>query len=146
VASAESAVELSSFDALEPRVAYAIWRLRQQVFVVEQECVYGDLDGRDLDPTTTHLFVRSGDDLIGYLRLLDEGDRLRIGRVVVAPAQRGAGLAGRLMERALDLVGGRPSYLHAQTHLVEWYERFGYARAGEDYLDDGILHTPMTRP
>ena len=143
--SAEPTLRSGSFDTLDPHAAYAIWTLRSEVFVVEQDCPYLDLDGRDTDPTTTHVWLEDDGRVIGYLRLLDEGDALRIARVVVAADRRGGGLAEQLMLAALDLVGTRPSYLHAQSQLERWYERFGYARSGDDYVEDGIPHTPMAR-
>ena len=82
---------------------------------------------------------------MAYLRILDDGVLPRIGRVVVEPAYRGRGLADQLMRSALEVVGDRPSELHAQSHLEKWYERHGFIRSGEDYLDDGIPHTPMRR-
>ena len=61
-----------------------MWRLRQEVFVVEQDCPYPDLDGRDLEPDTRHVVLQDGDDVLGYARVLDDGDVWRIGRVVLA--------------------------------------------------------------
>ncbi len=136
--------QVARFDDLDPRTAYAIWRLRETVFVVEQECPYLELDGRDLEPSTRHIWL-GDDEPTAYLRILDDGDHLRIGRVVVAQAHRGQGLADRLMEAALAEVGDSPSVLDAQSHLERWYERFGYRRCGEDFVEDGIAHTPMSR-
>ena len=140
-------VQVAGFDELEPRTAYAIWRLRSEVFVVEQRCAYQDLDGRDLEPGTRHVWVAADEGPVAYLRILDDGDHARIGRVVVAPSHRGRGLADVLMQAAVDEVGaGRPSSLEAQSHLQRWYEKYGYARSGDDYVEDGIPHTPMARP
>jgi ElaA protein len=87
-------VRTASFDDLDARTAYDVWRLRQQVFVIEQDCPYPDLDGRDLEPATRHVVVLDEDDtVVGTLRVLDDGDWARIGRVVVAAAARGRGLA-----------------------------------------------------
>jgi ElaA protein len=135
----------AAFEDLDPRTAYALWRLRAEVFVVEQQCFYQDLDGRDLEPGTRHVWVTDGDDPVGYLRVLDEGDHLRIGRVLVAPPHRGRGLADRLMRSALELVGSRTSVLAAQSHLAGWYTRYGYVQDGDDFVEDGIPHTPMRR-
>ena len=138
-------LSVAAFDELEPRTAYALWRLRAEVFVVEQQCFYQDLDGRDLEPATRHVWVADGDDPVGYLRVLDEGDHLRIGRVLVAAPHRGRGLADRLMQAALEQVGSRTSVLAAQSHLSDWYTRYGYVRDGDDFVEDGIQHTPMRR-
>ena len=144
-------VHVASFDELAGRTSYALWRLRESVFVVEQECAYQELDGRDLEPGTRHVWATvngagPGDEPVGYLRVLDEGDHVRIGRVLVAKGHRGHGLSGTLMDTALGLVGDRASVLDAQTPLAGWYSGYGYRRTGPDFLDDGILHTPMRRP
>ena len=133
------------FSGLDPRTAYDVWRLRQQVFVVEQECPYPDLDGRDPEPGTCHVLARDGDRLVGYLRVLDEGDHLRIGRVVAAPEARGRGLGDVLMRAALEVVGDRPSVLDAQSGLASWYARWGYVVTGPEFDEDGVLHVPMRR-
>jgi ElaA protein len=125
---------------------YRILALRSAVFVVEQECAYLDLDGRDVEPGARHLWAERGDEVLATLRVLHDADGThRIGRVATAPAARGAGLAARLMQRALELAGDVDIVLEAQAHLYDWYARFGFARDGEDYLEDDILHTPMRR-
>lgn len=139
-------VRSAGFDDLPPRTAYALWALRVAVFVVEQECPYPELDGRDLEPATRHLWVEGADGPVAYLRVLEDPDGwCRIGRVLVARDHRGRGLAAALLRAALDLVGDRPSRLDAQSHLSHWYRRFGYADAGPEFLEDGIPHVPMTR-
>lgn len=139
-------IRVAGFDELDPRTAYELWRLRAQVFVVEQQCFYQDLDGRDLEPATRHVWATTEDgDAVGYLRVLDDGEHARIGRVLVAASNRGRGLADRLMRVALDQVGPRASVLDAQSHLAGWYTRHGYARDGDDFVEDGIPHTPMRR-
>ena len=133
------------FGELDARTAYDVWRLRQDVFVVEQECPYPDLDGRDVEPGTRHLTLEVDDALAGYLRILDDGDQLRIGRVLLARELRGRGLADALMTAALQEIGDRPSVLDAQAPLAGWYEGFGYVVTGPEFLDDGIPHVPMRR-
>jgi ElaA protein len=139
-------VHVAAFDELDSQLAYSLWALRESVFVVEQECAYQELDGRDTQPETQHLWITAEDRPVAYLRILEETTGPRIGRVVVAAPYRGRGLADLLMRTALDLIGDRPAELHAQSHLEQWYERFGFSRSGEDYLDDEIPHTPMRRP
>lgn len=138
-------IRVLSFDDLDSRTAYGVWRLRQQVFVVEQASPYPDLDGRDLDPTTRHVLLEEGDELVGYLRLLDDGTHARIGRVVVAAAARGRGLAGELMTVALSEVGARPARLDAQTGLRDWYAGYGFTVDGPEFVEDGVAHLPMVR-
>lgn len=144
-------VRTARFEDLDARTAYSLWRLRERVFVVEQECVYQELDGRDLEPGTLHVWLSEPDALdgdvpIGYLRVLDDDGTARIGRVLVAPERRGQGLAERLLRRALELVGDRDSCLDAQSHLAGWYARFGYRQSGPEFVEDGIPHVPMRRP
>ncbi len=133
------------FADLDAHTAYALWRLRQQVFVIEQDCAYPDLDGRDTEPSARHFVVVEGTSVIGALRLLDDGDWLRIGRVVVAESARGRGLADRLMRAALAEIGARPVRLDAQTGLADWYASFGFKASGPEFVEDGIPHLPMTR-
>jgi ElaA protein len=138
-------VHVDGFDDLDARTAYLLWQLRESVFVVEQRCPYPELDGRDLEPGTRHVWVAADGVPVAYLRVLDEGDHLRIGRVLVARGHRGTGLSATLMRVALDVVGERPSRLDAQAPLAGWYATFGYQAVGEEFLDDGIPHVPMAR-
>ena len=138
----------SDLDGLDTRTAYDVWRLRQQVFVVEQDCPYPDLDGRDLEPTTRHVVLLDEDDdpvVVGTLRVLDDGDWARIGRVVVAPSARGRGLAALLMDEAMALCGDREVRLDAQTGLTAFYEGYGFAVTGPEFDEDGVMHVPMAR-
>lgn len=139
-------VHSATFAELDPLTAYRLWALRSQVFVVEQDCPYLDLDGRDLEPATRHLWVEREGRPVATLRLLDDGDRLRIGRVATRTDARGDGLAAGLVTEALALAGEREVVLDAQSHLVDWYERFGFVPSGRGFVEDGIPHTPMSRP
>jgi ElaA protein len=138
-------VRVDAFADLDPRTAYLLWQLRESVFVVEQDCAYPELDGRDLEPGTRHVWLGSGSGPVGYLRVLDDGEHAKIGRVLVAPAHRGSGLSEVLMRTALEVVGDRPSVLDAQSPLAGWYATFGYRQDGEEFVEDGIAHTPMRR-
>ena len=133
------------FDDLDARTAYALWQLRQQVFVVEQGSPYPDLDGRDLEPTTRHVLLEEEGTLLGCLRLLDDGDAWRIGRVVVAAPARGRGLARLLMDEAVALCTGREVRLDAQTGLTAFYESYGFEVSGPEFVEDGVAHVPMWR-
>lgn len=135
-----------TFDELDPLTAYSLWRLRQQVFVVEQASPYPDLDGRDTEPSTVHFLAEAGGELVGCLRLLDDGDAARIGRVVVAAHARGHGLADVLMRAAMAEVGDRRARLDAQVGLAGWYAGYGFEISGPEYVEDGIPHLPMERP
>ncbi|MGB0099919.1 MAG: GNAT family N-acetyltransferase [Nocardioides sp.] len=131
------------FDALDPAAAYAAWKLRQDVFVVEQACAYPDLDGRDPEDATRHVLLRDGDELIGYARVLDDGDVWRIGRVALVIEARGRGLAEPLVRTALEVSTGRDVVLDAQSPLAGWYAAFGFEVCGAEFLEDGIAHLPM---
>ena len=135
----------SDLDGLDTRTAYDVWRLRQQVFVVEQDCPYPDLDGRDLEDATRHVVLLEDDTVLGTLRVLDDGDWARIGRVVLAPAARGRGLAALLMEAAMGLCGDREVRLDAQTGLTAFYEGYGFEVTGPEFDEDGVMHVPMAR-
>ena len=136
---------VAAFDDLDTRTAYALWQLRESVFVVEQTCAYQELDGRDLEPGTRHLWVEDHGRPVAYLRILEDPGVARIGRVLVAASHRGQGLARVLMSQALDQLGERPSTLDAQSYLVAWYTTLGYRPTGPEFLDDGIPHVPMRR-
>jgi ElaA protein len=144
---------------LDPRTLYRILALRSAVFVLEQDCVYLDQDGRDLEPDARQLWVERDGEVLATLRLLrdpsggtpategEAGERgvARIGRVATAKAARGAGIAADLMRRALDIAGDGPVVLDAQSYLADWYGRFGFVRDGADFVEDGIPHIPMRR-
>jgi ElaA protein len=139
-------LHVASFAELDTRTLYDLLRLRVDVFVVEQKCPYPELDGRDTEPDTRHLWLSRDGAPVAYLRILADPDgTARVGRVVVATAERGTGAAGLLMSAALDEIGDRPSVLDAQAYLVRFYERYGYVVTGPEFLDDGIPHVPMAR-
>jgi ElaA protein len=140
-------VRILTFDELDASTAYGVWRLRQQVFVVEQQSPYPDLDGRDREPTTRHLLSEADDTLVAYARVLDDGEWARIGRVLVALEARGRGLADELVRTALEeVIGDREVRLDAQTGLRDWYASYGFVVTGPEFDEDGVFHVPMTRP
>jgi ElaA protein len=139
-------LHVAGFDELTTGTLYALLRLRVDVFVVEQRCPYPELDGRDIEPGTRHLWTTRDGVPVGYLRILAEPDGgARIGRVCVAKSERGTGLARRLMVAALDRLGEQPTTLHAQKHLTGFYASFGFTPDGPGYVEDGIPHVPMRR-
>jgi ElaA protein len=125
----------------------AVLKLRAEVFVVEQQSLYQDVDGRDLDPGTVHYWLADDDDrILAYLRRLTETDgELRIGRVVTAKDARGCGLGYQVMAAAVEDLNGARSVLESQTYAQGFYERFGYVAEGEEYIEDGIPHITMRR-
>ncbi|HMT49981.1 GNAT family N-acetyltransferase [Dietzia sp. UBA5065] len=144
----------SPLAGLGPMDVHALYKLRVDVFVAEQECPYAEIDDVDADPGTTHLLAWTPGDagepdrLVATLRVFgpdDHGGAMHLGRVCTAPGWRGRGIAARLIRRGLALCGERPVEIGAQAHLEGWYERFGFVRSGEDYLDERIPHLPMRR-
>jgi ElaA protein len=133
-------------DELTAQDVYDIWRIRDAVFAVEQQVEDTDVDGRDLLPTTSHLWLEDADGPTSYLRVYVEDDGARrIGRVCTRRDQRGKGLSGQLMAEVHRLWGDQTLLLNAQAHLERWYESFGYHRTGENFDDAGIDHVPMAR-
>lgn len=138
---------------LGPLDVHALYKLRVDVFVYEQECPYAEIDHVDAHPDTIHLLAwvpasPSGEELAATLRVYGPdtaGGAMHIGRVCTAPDHRGLGLAGQLIRRGLELCGDRPVEIGAQLYLERWYESFGFVRSGEDYLDGTIPHLPMRR-
>ena len=131
---------------LTPAGLYALLRLRVSIFVVEQNAAYDELDGLDLLDTTRHFWLESDAAPLACLRLLEEADGFRIGRVCTVAHLRGHGLSRRLMEAALAEVGSSASVLEAQVQAQGFYAGFGFAPEGEVYLEDDIPHITMRRP
>jgi predicted GNAT family N-acyltransferase len=119
--------------------------LRVDVFVVEQQCPYPELDGRDVEPATVHLWFEDDGQVAATIRVLDDGGTRAIGRVATAATHRGRGLAAQLIEAGVALCGDAPITMGAQAHLEGWYGRFGFRRSGPGYVEDGIPHVPMRR-
>ena len=142
-----------AFDALTARELHDLLKLRADVFVVEQACIFADIDGRD--PEARHLLARGGDHdaLAGTLRLFGpkaERGMAVIGRVATALTARGTGLGRALMAEGIAEAkrrfGAVPIEIGAQSRLEAFYRSLGFVRAGEDYIEDGIPHCAMTRP
>jgi ElaA protein len=133
---------------LGTRTLYEILRLRVDVFVVEQACPYGELDGRDLEDRARHYWLGGHGEpepVLGCLRLLKERGEYRIGRLCTGRDVRGRGLGKQLMAAALGEVGDGRCVLDAQEHLAEFYGRFGFVASGPTYDWDGVPHVPMRR-
>ena len=136
------------FEELRPAVLYEILAMREAVFVVEQQCAYQELDGRDED--AWHLLGRAGDVLVAYARLLPPGARFSgpsIGRVLVAAPHRSQGLGHAVMREALAkarrMYPGLPICIAAQAHLQAFYEGLGFVVTSTPYDEDGIAHVDM---
>ena len=134
---------IMTFEEIPARLAYQAWRLRQDVFVVEQECIYPDLDGRDLESGTRHLLLIDDQQLLGTLRILDDGAVWRIGRVALTKSARGRGLADVMIIAALGATTDRDVVLDAQSPLASWYRSHGFEVVGDEFIEDDIPHLPM---
>ena len=135
---------------LDASTLYALLQLRVEVFVVEQNCPYSELDGRDLEPQTRHCWLENPSGVVvSTLRLLEDhvdGETVfRIGRVCTRAAERGRGHTALLMNAALAEIGERPCRISAQTYLADMYARHGFVADGPEFDEDGIAHVPMLR-
>jgi len=125
-----------------------MYRLRVDVFIVEQDCVFQDVDG--VDPKCWHLLGYSDSVLVAYCRILPAGVKFpepSIGRVITARSVRRTGmgrvLMAEAMKRARELFGDRQIRIGAQAHLERFCNEFGFSKVGEPYDEDGILHIEM---
>ena len=136
------------FAALDAAQLYDLLQLRQDIFVVEQNCAYADLDG--LDQQGWHMRCLQGDLVLAYQRCLPPGvsyPESSLGRIVVSPQARGTGLGRDLVQRGIDFNRRQwpqsDIYIGAQAYLQAFYGSLGFVSEGEPYLEDGILHVHM---
>jgi ElaA protein len=141
----DAEVRTARFADLSATLLYDVLRLRVDVFVVEQGCAYPDLDGRDTEPGTEHVWLEDAAGPTAYLRVLREPDAIRIGRVCTRADARGAGAAAHLVEHTLRRHPHTPVVLDAQAYLVDFYARLGFTPSGSPFVEDGIPHVPMRR-
>ncbi|MBK7559959.1 MAG: GNAT family N-acetyltransferase [Chitinophagaceae bacterium] len=141
---------LKKMDDLSPHELYAIMQLRNEVFVVEQNCVYQDADNKD--PLCYHLMGWSDDKLEAYSRIIPPGVAYiepSIGRVVTSPSARGGGIGKQLMEQSINqvlkLFGTTSVKIGAQVYLLNFYSNLGFLQTSAIYLEDGIEHVEMVK-
>lgn len=133
-------------DGLSIDMMYGVLRLRSEVLVVEQGVPYLDLDGRDIEPSTVHIWAIADSEVVGTVRLLREPDASsRLGRLCTAHHARGRGIARRLVFRALEIAGDDTVETDILKQLVPWYESFGFEATGPVFHEVGIPHVPMRR-
>ncbi len=139
---------LKKFEELSPAELYTILLLRSEVFVVEQQCIFLDMDNKDQH--CFHLCGRDNETLVAYTRIVPPGisyTEPSIGRVVTAPSYRAKGAGKLLMEKSIDhvqeLYGSIPIRIGAQLYLKKFYENLGFAQSGSIYDEDGIDHIEM---
>lgn len=145
--------QVLTFDELDTRTLYSLLQLRVDVFVVEQNCPYPELDEKDLEPQSRHVLLKKGDKVIAYARVLAPNVSFAgypgIGRVCVSQTARRLGLGRVLVERTLavanELWPVTDIYISAQCYLQRFYEDLGFRAASEPYLEDDIPHLQMIK-
>ena len=137
-----------TFSELDTEDLYQILRLRSEVFVVEQDCVYQDIDNKDQN--AIHLYYKENYQIVAYTRIFKAGDYYEnpcIGRVVVSKKNRGNDLGKKIMIDSMEYIKqnikGEKIELSAQKYLDKFYKDLGFYKIGEDYLEDGIPHQRM---
>ena len=140
---------IKKFSELSTEEIYNILKLRSEVFVVEQNCIYQDIDKKD--QKAIHLFIEKNSEIIAYTRIFKKGDYYEenpsIGRVVVCKKERGKNLGKEIMKKAIYYVkenmDEKKIELSAQKYLDKFYKELQFYPEGEDYLEDGIPHQRM---
>jgi ElaA protein len=140
-------LEVKAWDQLSRKEINDIFSLRSEVFVVEQECIYQDIDGKD--EKADHVLLIINNELVGYTRVFNENIYFKeasFGRAVVKKNYRGEGYGHLLVEKSLEHLKTNkqsPIKISAQSHLKEFYSSHGFVAKGEEYMEDGIPHTAM---
>lgn len=139
-----------TFEQLTPKELYKILQLRLDVFVIEQQCFYQDMDDKDFG--SSHLWAEINGNVVAYARILGPGISYAdasIGRVISNPAFRGMSLGKQLMENAIEIIHanfiGAQIRISAQAYLVRFYSNLGFKQVSEEYLEDDIPHIEMLR-
>jgi ElaA protein len=139
---------VKSFEELSKLELYKILRLRAEVFIVEQDCVYQDVD--DKDQKALHVILKKSDEIIGYTRLFWPGDYFKeasIGRVVISKKERDNNYGSELMKASILAISEKMKEkkikISAQTYLKIFYNNLGFLESGKEYLEDGIPHVAM---
>jgi len=138
------------FDELAPRELYDIFHLRVMVFMVEQDCLYNEVDGKDLK--CSHLWCETDGKILAYCRIVPPGvsyTEPSIGRVVSHPEFRHLKLGYQLMRHSLEIIENhyetQSARISAQSYLKNFYEKFGFRQVSEEYLEDGLPHMEMLK-
>ncbi|MGB1370459.1 MAG: GNAT family N-acetyltransferase [Flavobacteriaceae bacterium] len=139
---------VKSFEELSKLELYKILRLRAEVFIVEQDCVYQDVD--DKDQKALHVILKKSEEIIGYTRLFWPGDYFKeacIGRVVISKKERHNNYGSELMKASILAISEKMKEkkikISAQTYLKNFYNNLGFLESGKEYLEDGIPHVAM---
>lgn len=140
--------KIKKFNELNVEEIYKILALRNEVFIVEQECPYLDCDDKDLN--SYHLFSEENGEIVAYLRILEKGvsyDEISIGRVAVKKIRRGKGISRKMMLKAIEFIENNLSEdtikIQAQAYLLNFYSSLGFKAVSQEYLEDDIPHIDM---
>ncbi|URQ64456.1 GNAT family N-acetyltransferase [SAR86 cluster bacterium] len=142
-------VIIKKFQDLNKLELYKIMQLRIEVFVVEQDCPYQDLDG--LDELGTHLWLEEDNEIMSYLRINPPEtrfDEVSFGRIVTKKSVRKKGLSEAIILKSLEIVEQEnlgPVRISAQSYLENYYSKFGFVKCSDEYLEDNIPHVEMLR-
>ena len=138
------------WEELNKKNLHEILQIRSEVFVVEQKCVYQDIDNKDLK--AIHLYGKIKNKIVAYSRIFNEGDfykEISFGRALVLKNQRGKGLGDELVQKSIEIIKGnwpnKKVKISAQAHLNNFYKKHGFIEKGKEYLEDGIPHVSMER-
>ena len=136
--------EVKEWDELSPNEVENIFSLRSEVFVVEQDCVYQDIDGKD--KKAKHVLGKKNNEIVAYARIFKPGEYFKeasFGRAVVKKTERGKGVGDELVKNCLENITEEVIKISAQSYLKGFYGKHGFKAEGNEYLEDGIPHTAM---
>ena len=138
------------WEELNKKNLHKILQIRSEVFIVEQKCVYQDIDNKD--PKAIHLYGKIKNKIVAYSRIFNEGDfykEISFGRALVLKNQRGKGLGDELVQKSIEIIKvnwpNKKVKISAQAHLNNFYKKHGFIEKGKEYLEDGIPHVSMER-
>lgn len=141
-------IKIKRFNELTTEELYKILRARNEVFVVEQTCIYQDCDNKDYN--SYHLYVEEGNEVVGYLRIVNKGisyEEMSIGRVLVKETHRNKGLSRKIMLEAIKFIeeelNSTEIRLSGQVYIKGFYESLGFKQVSEEYLEDDLPHVEM---
>ena len=136
--------EVKEWTELSPNEVENIFYLRSEVFVVEQDCVYQDIDGKD--QKAKHVLGKKNNEIVAYARIFKPGEYFKeasFGRAVVKKTERGKGVGDELVINCLENIREEEIKISAQSYLKDFYGKHGFVAKGQEYLEDGIPHTAM---
>ena len=136
--------EVKEWAELSANEVENIFSLRSEVFVVEQDCVYQDIDGKD--QKAKHVLGKKNNEIVAYARIFKAGEYFKeasFGRAVVKKTERGKGVGDELVINCLENITEEEIKISAQSYLKDFYGKHGFVAKGQEYLEDGIPHTAM---